>query len=98
MKPSEKLLANIKQQLKYEFSPHARIDRIITGPHQRSAGAWVWNIVDEETPGKSASQYNYKIGGPDRVTILVKCPKLGQYKLSDLIIVCCGCTGPVRHV
>jgi len=73
MKPSERLLDRLRDELDLDIPGTAFIERTYAGFYQRSAGAWVWVLND----GDRTDQYVGRLGSQFPVTELLRAERLG---------------------
>jgi len=88
MKASERLLQRLRNELKIDLSPAARIVRSRAGHWQKSCGAWLWWVEDERR-----LQYHVNLGSQERVRDLVRCPNLTRSNEHSGVNIDCGCKG-----
>lgn len=70
MKPSEKLIVRLREELSLRIPATAVLIRTRAGYLQRSAGAWSWFLIDSVTGGELA------IGSQWPVKALLSAPTL----------------------
>jgi len=74
--PSERLLDRLRVELDLDISKTAFIERTYAGFYQRSAGAWVWVLNDDDR----TSRYAGRLGSQWPVTVLLRAEYLGVHQ------------------
>ncbi len=75
MKPSDRLLARLREECHLRIPGHAVIRRTRAGRHMKAAGAWTWFVWVETNLG---SEF-LNIGGLETVTKLSRCRRISVW-------------------